>query len=116
MCQGLSLNVLLGETILPLAELSYRPLLHPDSCHLGGGELHLLPRSRGSSVSIVSDYGLDVRAMGMIHGKGKRIFPLVCVSRPAFGVHPASHPMGTGGPFRGDKAWPGRGADHLPFI
>jgi hypothetical protein len=78
------------------------------------GELHLPPRSRGSSVSIVSDYGLDVRAMGMIHGRGKRIFPLVCVSRPAFGVHPASHPMGTGGPFPGGKARPGRGADHLP--
>jgi hypothetical protein len=30
------------------------------------------------------------------------------------GVHPASYPMGTGGPFPGDKARPGRDADHPP--
>jgi hypothetical protein len=32
------------------------------------------------------------------------------------GAHPASSPMGTGGPFPGGKARPGRDADHsLPF-
>jgi hypothetical protein len=30
------------------------------------------------------------------------------------GVHPTSYPMGTGGPFPGGKAWPGRDADHSP--
>jgi hypothetical protein len=32
------------------------------------------------------------------------------------GAHPASYPMGTGGPFPGGKARPGRDADHShPF-
>jgi hypothetical protein len=30
------------------------------------------------------------------------------------GAHPASSPMGTGGPFPGGKARPGRDADHSP--
>jgi hypothetical protein len=30
------------------------------------------------------------------------------------GAHPASCPMGTGGPFPGVKAQPGRDADHSP--
>jgi hypothetical protein len=30
------------------------------------------------------------------------------------GAHPASYPMGTGGPFSGGKARPGRDADHSP--
>jgi hypothetical protein len=30
------------------------------------------------------------------------------------GAHPASCPMDTGGPFPGDKARPGRDADHSP--
>jgi hypothetical protein len=29
-------------------------------------------------------------------------------------AHPASYPMGTGGPFPGGKAWPRRDADHSP--
>jgi hypothetical protein len=29
-------------------------------------------------------------------------------------AHPASHPMGTGGPFPGGKAWPERDAYHSP--
>jgi hypothetical protein len=50
---------------------------------------------------------------GSIPGKGKRIFPLTSVSRPA-GDQPASCPMGTGGPFSGAKTRPGRDADHAP--
>jgi hypothetical protein len=30
------------------------------------------------------------------------------------GAHPASYPMGTGGPFPGGKERPGRDADHSP--
>jgi hypothetical protein len=37
----------------------------------------------GSSVSIVSDYGLGDR--GSIPGRGERIFPLSSVSRPTLG-------------------------------
>jgi hypothetical protein len=55
--------------------------------------------SRGSSVSIVSGYGLNDRAIE--------------VRSPA-GAHPASCTMGTGGPFPGGKARPGRDADHSP--
>jgi hypothetical protein len=55
--------------------------------------------SRGSSVSTVSDYGLD--GQGLIPGRGKRIFPLASVS-------------GGGGPFPGGKALPGHDADHPP--
>jgi hypothetical protein len=43
---------------------------------------------------------LDDRAIG--------VFPV------ASGAHPASSPMGTGGPFPGGKAQPGRDADHSP--
>jgi hypothetical protein len=32
------------------------------------------------------------------------------------GAHPASCPMGTGGPFPGGKARPGRDADHSPHL
>jgi hypothetical protein len=46
--------------------------------------------------------------------RGQRIFPLASVSRPALGAHPASCTMGTGGPFPGGKARPGRDADHSP--
>jgi hypothetical protein len=46
----------------------------------------------------------------------QRIFPLVSVSRPAFEAHPASYPMGTGGPFPGSKARSGRDADHSPHL
>jgi hypothetical protein len=38
-------------------------------------------RSRGSSGSIVSDYGLDDRAIGVLSPAGQRIFPVTSVSR-----------------------------------
>jgi hypothetical protein len=37
----------------------------------------------------------------------------LCV-RTSSGAHPASYPMGTGGPFPSGKARPGRDADHSP--
>jgi hypothetical protein len=40
---------------------------------------------RVSSGSIVSDYGLDDRAIGVRFRRGQRIFPLASVSRPALG-------------------------------
>jgi hypothetical protein len=61
--------------------------------------------SRGSSGSIVSDYGLD---------DGAKDFSSILCVQTGSGAHPASSPMGTGGPFPGGKARPGRDADHSP--
>jgi hypothetical protein len=47
---------------------------------------YLVPiRSRGSSVSIVSGYGLDDRAIGVQSSVEAKIFPVASVSRPALG-------------------------------
>jgi hypothetical protein len=71
-------------------------------------------RSRVSSVSIVSDYGLDDRAIGVRSPVGAEdFFSSLCVQTGS-GDHPASCTMGTGGPFPGCKARPGRMADHSP--
>jgi hypothetical protein len=60
--------------------------------------------SRGSSVSIVSDYGMDDRANGVRSQAGAKDFSSV---QTGSGAHPASCTMGTGGPFPGAKR--GRG-------
>jgi hypothetical protein len=65
--------------------------------------------ARGSSGSIVSDYGLDDR--GLIPDRGRGFSSSPCVQTGS-GAHPASYPMGTGGPFPGGKARRGRDADH----
>jgi hypothetical protein len=71
-------------------------------------------RSRGSSVSIVSDYGLDDRAIGVRSpAEAKNFSSILCVQTGS-GAHPASCPMGTGDPFPGGKARPGWDADHSP--
>jgi hypothetical protein len=87
--------------------------------------------SRGSSVSIVSDVsdetnlsrGSSVSIVSVSDLTGIR--PLteaedfsfsLCVQTGSW-VYPASCPMGTGGPFPGGKARPGRDADHsLPWV
>jgi hypothetical protein len=74
-------------------------------CHTG---------SRVSSGSIVSDYGLDDRAIGVRSPAGAKDFPSNLCVQTRSGAHPASCTMGTGGPFRGGKARPGRDADHSP--
>jgi hypothetical protein len=71
-------------------------------------------RSRGSSGSIVSDYGLDDRAIGVRSPAGaKNVSSSLCVQTGS-GAHQASCTMGTGGLFPGGKARPGRDADHSP--
>jgi hypothetical protein len=68
--------------------------------------------TRVSSGSIVSDYGLDDRAIGVRSSAGaKDLSSILCVQTGS-GAHPASYTMGTGGPFPGGKARPGRDADH----
>jgi len=60
----------------------------------------------GSSVGIVTDYGLD--GLGSNPG-GDEIF---CPSRPALG--PTQPPAKWYWFFPGGKVWPGRAAEHLP--
>jgi hypothetical protein len=62
-----------------------------------------------SSDSVVPDYWLGGRSS--IPGKGQGFsFGLYVLS--IYGDHPASYPMGTGGPLPGGKVRPGREADH----
>jgi hypothetical protein len=73
----------------------------------------ILTMSRGSSGSIVSDYGLEDRAIEVRSPTGADFSSSPCV-RTGTGAHLASYPMGTGGPFPGSKARPGRDADNSP--
>jgi hypothetical protein len=70
-------------------------------------------RSRGSSVSIVSDYGLDDWAIGVRSPEEQSIFPLTSVSRPA--LRPTQPPVKwVPWVLSRDKARPARDADHSP--
>jgi hypothetical protein len=61
-------------------------------------------RSWVSSGSIVSDYGLDDRAIGVrFPAEAKDFSSSLCVQTVS-GAHPASCPMGTGGTFPGGKS------------
>jgi hypothetical protein len=71
-------------------------------------------RSRVSSGSIVSDYGLDDRAIGVRFPAGQRIFPVASVSRPALGHTQPPVKWVPGVLSTGVKARPGRDADHSP--
>jgi hypothetical protein len=77
-------------------------------------DLHFSKGSRGSSGSIVSDYGLDDRAIGVRSPAGAEEFSSILCVQTGSGAHPASCTMGTGGPFPWGKARPGRHADHSP--
>jgi hypothetical protein len=70
--------------------------------------------SRGSTGSIVSDYGLDDREIEVRSPTGEEDFSSNLCVQTGSGAHPASYPMGTGGPFLRDKARPGRDANHSP--
>jgi hypothetical protein len=61
-------------------------------------------RSRVSSVSIVSDYGLDDRAIGVRSPAGAEYISSNLCVQTGSGAHPASCTMGTGGPFPGGKS------------
>jgi hypothetical protein len=65
-------------------------------------------RSRVSSGSIVSDYGLDDRAIGFRSPAGAKDFSSSLCVHTGSGTHPASCTMGTVGPFPGGKVLPGR--------
>jgi hypothetical protein len=71
-------------------------------------------RSRGSSVSIVSGYGLeDLGIEVRSPAEARDFFSNLCVQTSS-GDHPASYPMGAGKSFPGGKAWAGRDSDHSP--
>jgi hypothetical protein len=69
--------------------------------------------NRGSSVTIVSGYWLDNREIEVRSlAEAKGIFPCNLCVQTGSGAHPASCTMGTGDPFPGAKARPGRDTDH----
>jgi hypothetical protein len=68
----------------------------------------------GSSVSIVSDYGLDDLAIQVRSPAEAKGFSSKFRLQTSSGAHPASCTLGTGGPFLGDKARPGSDTDHSP--
>jgi hypothetical protein len=69
---------------------------------------------RVSSGSIVSDYGLDDRVIGVRSPAEAEVFSSSLCVQTGSGAHPASCTMGTGGPFSGGKVRLGRDADHSP--
>jgi hypothetical protein len=71
-------------------------------------------RSLVSSGSVVSDYGLDDRAIEVRSSAGAKDFSCLLSAQTGSGAHPASCTMGTGGSFPGGKALLGRDADHSP--
>jgi hypothetical protein len=62
----------------------------------------------------VPDYGLDDRAIGVRSPAGAKDFSSILCVQTGSEAHSASCAMGTGGPFPGGKARPGRDADHSP--
>jgi hypothetical protein len=66
----------------------------------------------GRSVGIVSGYGLDDRSSRFDPRLRREDFSCNLCVQTGSGAHPASCTVGTGGPFPGAKARPGRDADH----
>jgi hypothetical protein len=62
----------------------------------------------------VSDYGLEDRVIEVRSPTGAEDFSSSACIQTGSGAHPASYPMGTGGPLPGGKARLGRDADHSP--
>jgi hypothetical protein len=58
--------------------------------------------------------GLDDRVIEVRSPTGAEDFSFSPYVQTGSEAHPASYPMGTGGPFLGGKAQPGRDADHSP--
>jgi hypothetical protein len=57
----------------------------------------------------MNDQAIEARSLA-----GAKDFSSSLCVQTGSGAHPASCPMGTGGPFPGAQARPGRDADHSP--
>jgi hypothetical protein len=84
-------------------------------CTLTNYRTYYLEWSRSSSGSIVSDYGLDDRAMEVRSPREADFSSSPCVQTGS-GAHPASYPMGTLGSFPGGRARPGRDLTTHPHL
>jgi hypothetical protein len=112
-----------GKILLPLPRIEPRSSGHPVRSQTlywlsyPGFYLYMCMyvfRSRSSSGSIVSVYGLDNRAIGVRSPAGAKDFSSSLCVQAGSEAHPASCTMGTGGSFPGGKARSGRDADHSP--
>jgi hypothetical protein len=72
--------------------------------------------SRDSSVSIVSGYGLDDRAIEARSQAGAKDFSSILCVQISSETHPTSYTTGIEGSFLGGKARQGRDADHSPHL
>jgi hypothetical protein len=66
-------------------------------------DLDIIQLTRLSSGSVVSDYGLDDRAIGVRSPAGEKEFSCILCVQIGSGAHPASCTMGIGGPYPGGK-------------
>jgi hypothetical protein len=64
----------------------------------------------------VSDYGWTTGRSGFDPRQRQKNFSSILYVQTGSGAHPTSCTMGTGGPFPGGKARPGRDADHSPHL
>jgi hypothetical protein len=102
----LSANVCIKSASASAFELvSSRPVFGP---------LSTTWRKPGSSVSVVSGYGLEDRAMEVRSWQRREDFSSGLCVQTGSGAHLVSCIMGTGGPFPRAKARPGPDADHSP--
>jgi hypothetical protein len=79
------------------------PLCSSLSCSPWNFPMTVYYIGRGSSVSTVSDYGPDDRAIGVRSPAEAKDFPSNLCVQTGSGAHPASYTKGTGGPFPGVK-------------
>jgi hypothetical protein len=103
-CKECSCN--LRELIQPVSAWLLFSLFFSPSCFLFLVPFSVLHSflSWVSSGSILSDYGLDDRAIGVRFPAGAKDFSSSLCVQTGSGAHPASCPMGTGGPFPGGKS------------
>jgi hypothetical protein len=76
--------------------------------------MYYIVQGAGVAQSVVSGYGLNDRAIAVRSPAEARDFSSSLCVQTGSEAHPSSCTMGTGGPFPGGKARPGRDADHLP--
>jgi hypothetical protein len=77
---------------------------------LNNEELHIVAAAVVQAVQcLTTGYTIGVRSP-----TGAEDFSSSLCVQTGSGAHPASYPMGTGGPFPGGKVRPGRDADHSP--